>query len=203
MVKLYVGLANINLFPLASNEYFKINPMPLTYETIDKLEVYQWRITTAPGQKNMRIGEWIDDRYIIDNGSQTLRDCAIIVVEGYRENIYANTPIRFATIEDLRLIRESIAVEEPKGSKPTYHRCGRHGSNLRRHMKSNADYRLRREIDHFKLARNEYCCKFNKINRHSANKDLFDGEFWRWHAPTTASWKNTKCRYQWQRHNNL
>lgn len=200
MSKLYVGLANINLFPLKSNEYFKITPMLLTNHIIETLEAYKWRLTTSPGEKQLRIGDWVDDRYILNNNDQTVRDCAIILFEGYRENIYADTPIRLITIEDLKLVRENISVEEPKGSITTYHRCGRHGSNLRRHMRSNADYRLRREIDHFKLARNEYRYAFNKINRHSADKDLFDGEFWRWHAPTTASWKNTKCRHQWQRH---
>ena len=200
MQELFIDLIEVDLLPLKQNEYIKIQPVRLTDEIISNIKSYHYRLATCPNDRTAREITWTDTGWAIDNTSQGYRDLAIIVVEGYRENIFFDTPYRIVPVSDLDLLPVGLPKPVEKVFSTSSHYRFRKRI-LRRHLKVNTGKRTRLDRDHFNYNTDEYSDhRFNKPNRRSKHVDPFEGEWFSWRTPTTSSWKHKKCRHQWQRH---
>ena len=201
MAELYVDIIDIDILPLQTHEFFCIKPVRLTHEIIDRIERnFKDRLATSPNDRTPRHMTWTEEGWQIDNDRQGWRDLYVIVIEGYREKIFHSTPIRIASITDLRLFLEFKPQIEYPIHKPRNRFSHGGGYRLRRHLNTNPERVRTLSSDHFKLAQKEFDYKFYKCNRRSKHQDPLAGEIWSWHESSTSSWKNTKCRHQWQRH---
>lgn len=206
MTKLFIDIINIEMLPLQANEYFEINPKPLTYKTLEMLEFNKGRFATSPNDKYPRKVYWDDGSFFIDTEQpQEYKEFAIIVLEKYQKYVTSTTKFRIVTVKDLYLIRRYINQDESFEYSPTttnYKHWTFKSKIYRRHLKLNPNKLLNSAVNQFATAYKDYRfdTKFHKQNRRLRHHNPFCGDLWSWQKPEQTSWKTKKCRHQWQRH---